>query len=95
MAHPETPFRLCPTRVDSAPVLLAHKVDRARCQDRQRDRYHKCFTCAWNNNYVALHGEPEPQPAAMPDTAVAEPTAESPAAEAEPEAADLAATRAG
>jgi len=65
MATSEASLQICPTRIDGAPVLFAHKVDRSRCQDRQRKRYHKCFTCAWNNNYVALHGEPviTPEPA--------------------------------
>ena len=58
MPDPEQKLQICPTRVDGSPALFAHKVDRARCQDRQRKRYHKCFTCAWNNNYVAAHGEP-------------------------------------
>lgn len=53
-------LQLCPTRIDGSPVLVAHKVDRKRCQERQRQRYHKCFTCAWNNDRVALHGEPQP-----------------------------------
>ena len=39
-------------------VLFAHKVSQAQCQDRQRGRYHKCFTCAYNNAYVAVHGLP-------------------------------------
>ena len=53
-------LQVCPTRIDGTPVLFAHKVDKQRCQERQRQRYHKCFTCAWNHNQVALHGEPEP-----------------------------------
>ena len=59
MADQEQTLQICPTRIDGSPVLFAHKVDRARCQSRQRKRYHKCFTCAWNNNYVAANGEPE------------------------------------
>ena len=58
MVQLETTLQTCPTRIDGSPVLFAHKVDRARCQERQRKRYHKCFTCAWNNNYVALNGAP-------------------------------------
>jgi hypothetical protein len=57
MAEPV--LQVCPTRIDATTVLFAHKVDRTRCQERQRKRYHKCFTCAWNNNYVAIHGKPE------------------------------------
>jgi hypothetical protein len=60
MAAQEQTLQICPTRIDGSPVMFAHKVDRARCQDRQRRRYHKCFTCAWNNGYVAAHGEPTP-----------------------------------
>lgn len=51
-------LQVCPTRIDGTPVLFAHKVDKPRCQERQRQRYHKCFTCAWNHNQVTLHGEP-------------------------------------
>ncbi|MAF64291.1 MAG: hypothetical protein QF724_01080 [Planctomycetota bacterium] len=50
--------RSCPTRTDGAPALFAHRVSRSQCQDRQRERYHKCYTCAWNNAIVATHGEP-------------------------------------
>jgi len=60
MAEPN--LQVCPTRIDGSAVLFAHKVDRPRCQERQRQRYHKCFTCAWNNSYVAKHGEPAPAP---------------------------------
>lgn len=51
-------IRICPTRIDRAPVLFAHKVIAGMCQDRQRGHYHKCFTCAWNNAWVQAHGEP-------------------------------------
>jgi hypothetical protein len=54
----ESPLRVCPTRSDGTPALVAHKVDPARCQERQRQHYHKCFTCAWNNAHVARFGEP-------------------------------------
>ena len=54
-------LRACPTRIDGSPVLFAHKVTSGQCQDRQRGRYHKCFTCAYNNAYVAKHGLPEPR----------------------------------
>ena len=63
MANQDNGLRVCPTRIDGSPVLFAHKVDVPRCQERQRQRYHKCFTCAFNNNYVAKHGLPEPQAA--------------------------------
>ena len=51
-------FQVCPTRIDHTRVLFAHKVAKKKCQERQRELYHKCFTCAWNNNYVSLHGVP-------------------------------------
>jgi hypothetical protein len=58
MPNEPTAMQLCPTRVDRAPVLFAHKVTRSQCQDRQRGRYHKCFTCVHNNAYSALDGTP-------------------------------------
>ena len=61
----------CPTRVDGAPVLFAHKVSRGQCQDRQRGRYHKCFTCAYNNEFVATHGLPAEEAAPARTLAVA------------------------
>jgi len=51
-------LQMCPTRVDGSPVLFAHKVTQGQCQDRQRGSYHKCFTCQFNNAYVAKHGKP-------------------------------------
>ena len=53
-------LRVCPTRIDHAPVLFAHKVIAGQCQDRQRGHYHKCFTCAWNNSWIAARGTPAP-----------------------------------
>ncbi len=50
--------RVCPTRIDEAAALFAHRVTVEQCQDRQRGRYHKCFTCIYNNPYVAIHGLP-------------------------------------
>jgi hypothetical protein len=58
MANPQNGLQSCPTRIDGAPVLFAHKVSAGQCQDRQRGQYHKCFTCAYNNVYVAKHGRP-------------------------------------
>jgi hypothetical protein len=52
-------MQVCPTRVDGAPVLFAHKVTQGQCQDRQRGHYHKCFTCAFNNAYVSKNGRPQ------------------------------------
>ena len=51
-------LHVCPTRIDRTPVLFAHKVSNGQCQDRQRGHYHKCFTCAWNNAWVAARGAP-------------------------------------
>jgi hypothetical protein len=66
MENQRAALQLCPTRIDAQPVLFAHKVTRGQCQDRQRGRYHKCFTCAYNNAYVALHGEPAVPPSGQP-----------------------------
>ena len=52
-------LHVCPTRIDRTPVLFAHKVSNGQCQDRQRGHYHKCFTCAWNNAWVAARGAPD------------------------------------
>ena len=41
--------RTCPTRSDGAEILFTHKVTQAKCQDRQRGQYHKCYTCEHNN----------------------------------------------
>ena len=64
-------LQTCPTRIDGSPGLFAHKVTRGTCQDRQRGRYHKCFTCAYNNAYVAVNGPPPEVEAAkeLPRTA--------------------------
>jgi hypothetical protein len=51
-------LHVCPTRIDRTPALFAHKVSNGQCQDRQRGHYHKCFTCAWNNSWVAARGKP-------------------------------------
>ena len=58
MADATQNLQLCPTRVDGAPVLFAHKVNQGQCQDRQRGQYHKCFTCIYNNAHVAQNGKP-------------------------------------
>ncbi|MFN0006792.1 MAG: hypothetical protein ACKVXR_02700 [Planctomycetota bacterium] len=55
---PNGGMHICPTRIDRTPVLFAHKVSNGQCQDRQRGQYHKCFTCAWNNSWVAARGAP-------------------------------------
>lgn len=56
MSNVENGLQMCPTRIDGAPVLFAHKVTQGQCQDRQRGHYHKCFTCAYNNAYVHQNG---------------------------------------
>ena len=67
MADSPQDLRTCPTRVDGAAVLIAHKVTSATCLERQRGGYHKCFTCAYNHAYVAQHGLPvEPAVADLP-----------------------------
>ncbi|MEZ6002868.1 MAG: hypothetical protein R3F17_04905 [Planctomycetota bacterium] len=43
---------VCPTRIDGQATLFAHQVSRAQCQSRQRDSFHKCFTCVHNNAYA-------------------------------------------
>jgi hypothetical protein len=70
MSEPTTGLQLCPTRVDGAPVLFAHKVTQGQCQDRQRGQYHKCFTCAYNNAYVAKNGRPVVTTPAEPEARV-------------------------
>ena len=56
MSQPQGQSRVCPTRIDERPVLFAHKVSAGQCQDRQRGRYHKCYTCVHNNAQVAARG---------------------------------------
>lgn len=48
---PNTPagMRECPTRVDGTNALFAHVIEVATCQQRQREHYHKCPTCAFYN----------------------------------------------
>jgi hypothetical protein len=62
MATPNDHSRVCPTRIDRASALFAHRVTVEQCQDRQRGRYHKCFTCMYNNAYVVIHGLPQAAP---------------------------------
>lgn len=78
---PGTP-RQCPTRQDGRLALFTHRVSEPECQSRQRGMFHRCFTCAYNNSWVAKHGLPAPADA--PDEA-ASPTQVSPSGEA-PEA---------
>lgn len=56
MNQPQGQSRVCPTRVDDKPVLFAHRLSAGQCQDRQRGRYHKCYTCVHNNAWVSANG---------------------------------------
>lgn len=58
MANLVGDMRTCPTRIDRAPVLFAHRVTRSQCADRQRCGYHKCHTCSYNHAQVLLNGLP-------------------------------------
>lgn len=61
MSQTNSTARICPTRIDGESTLFAHQVSKAQCQARQRDCFHKCFTCVNNNAYVAAHGEARPK----------------------------------
>ncbi len=37
--------RQCPTRVDGGDSLIAHVITLEVCTKRQREHYHKCYTC--------------------------------------------------
>jgi hypothetical protein len=50
-------LRQCPTRIDGAPVLFAHKVTCEQCLERQRALYHKCYSCAHSHGFVATRPE--------------------------------------
>lgn len=66
--------RQCPTRQDGRQALFTHRVTEAECQSRQRGFFHRCFTCAYNNSWVARNGPPvSPAPSRTPAEA-AEPT---------------------
>lgn len=71
---------LCPTRVDGTASLIAHTITRARCQERQREHYHKCPTCEHRNGaevrerskapiVLPAKRAPEPAPKAAPEPA--------------------------
>jgi hypothetical protein len=49
MPNPPQGMRQCPTRVDDAPVLIAHTITIAECQKRQREHFHRCPTCIHQN----------------------------------------------
>lgn len=40
------PTRQCPTRVNGGDPLIAHSISLPTCRKRQREHYHKCFSCA-------------------------------------------------
>jgi hypothetical protein len=50
--------RQCPTRRDGRAALFTHRVTEPECQSRQRGMFHRCFTCAYNNSWVARNGPP-------------------------------------
>ncbi len=39
--------RQCPTRASGSLPLIAHWITAATCSERQREHYHKCYTCAF------------------------------------------------
>ena len=49
--------RPCPTRRDGAQVLIEQLVTRATCATRQREHYHKCWTCVFRGAGDAGVGE--------------------------------------
>ncbi len=56
MTRTDDRSKVCPTRADSTSPLFSHRVTTENCQKRQREQYHKCFTCVHANAYVAKHG---------------------------------------
>jgi hypothetical protein len=50
--------RQCPTRRDGRAALFTHRVTEPVCQSRQRGMFHRCFTCAYSNSWVARNGPP-------------------------------------
>ena len=56
--------RQCPTRVDGADPLIAHSISIPSCAKRQREHYHKCYTCKHALEGVAL---PPRKPVVIPD----------------------------
>ncbi len=61
MSNKKGTAHVCPTRIDGEASLFAHQVTRAQCQSRQRDCFHKCFTCAHNNAYAAAQKAANPE----------------------------------
>ena len=75
--------RQCPTRQDGRVALFTHRVTEPECQSRQRGMFHRCFTCAHNNTWVARHGLPAQAEEAAPEVAAAAPPPPSPGAAGE------------
>ena len=57
MSSPAEP-RICPTREDGEPPLIASWIDRAKCQTRQREHYHKCHLCVHRNAVAGAPAKP-------------------------------------
>jgi hypothetical protein len=53
------PQRTCPTPRDATEPRFAHRISVSRCQDQQRNCFHKCYSCEWNNSYQALKARDE------------------------------------
>lgn len=62
MTQPPKGMRHCPTREDGVETLFAHAITRGACQTRQAEHYHKCFTCAHNNNRAQVQPVPPTKP---------------------------------
>ena len=88
MTAPHPVHRMCPTRSDSRASLVVHKVTVVQCQDRQRGRYHKCYTCVFNNATIAKR--PGPAPARPILAAATPPIVDLPLSASTPAAAPLA-----
>ena len=73
MSQSSAHSRVCPTRVDGSAALFTHRVTIGQCQDRQQGRYHKCYTCAYNKDYVAQNGEPKVRTTPAPPPALPRP----------------------
>ena len=56
------PSRQCPTRVDHGDSLIAHSISVPLCAQRQREHYHKCYTCVH-----ALNGSTVSKKVALPE----------------------------
>jgi hypothetical protein len=53
---PDIGFRTCPTRVSPVLPVIAHRITAPTCQQRQRDFYHKCWTCLLAGRLVTRNG---------------------------------------